>query len=84
MQYLDRMYIAASIKAAAFRDKMIAGIKDFYDSEDGVSNVVATIIILLIVVILIGVFWDRLSEWISGIMDQIFGSDIPSKGDLGG
>ena len=41
---------------------------------------VATIIILLIVVLLIGVFWDRLQEWLSGIMDQIFGSSFTADG----
>lgn len=80
MQYLDRMYIAASIKAAALRDKIMKEIKDFYGSEDGVSNVVATIIILLIVVLLIAVFWGRLKEWVSDMMDTIFGTEFTDDG----
>ena len=57
--------------------------KEFLQEQDGVSNVVATIIILLIVVLLIGAFWDRLKEWIGAIMDQIFGTSYNASG-LGG
>ena len=49
-------------------------VKDFFTSERGVSNVVATIIILLIVVLVIGVFWDRLQVFLDGMMDTIFNS----------
>lgn len=49
-------------------------VKEFFTSERGVSNVVATIIILLIVVLIIGVFWDRLQVWLDGMMDTIFGT----------
>ena len=58
-------------------------VKEFLQEQDGVSNVVATIIILLIVVLLIGAFWDRLKEWINAIMDQIFGTSYNASG-LGG
>ncbi len=80
MSTLDRLYLSATCRMK----RAIEEIKEFCVSEDGVSNVVATIIILLIVVILIGVFWDRLSTWVTGIMDQIFGSDLPSSSDMGG
>ena len=76
MEYLDNLYMQGLLLAAKGRDKA----KDFLASQDGVSNVVATIIILLIVVLLIGVFWDRLQEWLSGIMDQIFGSSFTAYG----
>ena len=74
MNALDRLYIGAQTRALIARER----IKEFFTGEDGVSNVVATIIILLIVVLIIGVFWNRLSEWLNGIMDSIFGSDVPS------
>ena len=54
--------------------------KEFMTSERGVSNVVATIIILLIVVLLIAVFWEKLQEWLKGIMDQIFGTSFDASG----
>ena len=76
MKYLDNLYMQGLLLAAKGRDKT----KVFLASQDGVSNVVATIIILLIVVLLIGVFWDRLQEWLSGIMDQIFGSSFTADG----
>ena len=78
MNTVDYLVISAQSKM----EKAKEGIKNFFTSERGVSNVVATIIILLIVIIIIGVFWDRLSEWLGGIMDQIFGADIPSAEDI--
>ena len=50
------------------------------DSQDGVSNVVATIIILLIVVLLIGVFWDRLKTFVGDMMDKIFNTEFTDSG----
>lgn len=76
MNMLDRLYIRAQIGML----KAKAGIKNFFASQDGVSNVVATIIILLIVVLLIGVFWDRLQGWLKGLMDKIFSSDYDASG----
>lgn len=67
------------VRANMAKDK----VKEFLQEQDGVSNVVATIIILLIVVLLIGAFWDRLKEWINAIMDQIFGTSYNASG-LGG
>ena len=79
MKMLDKICIGAMIRAIMAKDK----VKVFLQEQDGVSNVVATIIILLIVVLLIGAFWDRLKEWIGAIMDQIFGTSYNASG-LGG
>ena len=79
MKMLDKICIGAMIRATIAKDK----VKEFLQEQDGVSNVVATIIILLIVVLLIGAFWDRLKEWIGAIMDQIFGTSYNASG-LGG
>ena len=76
MRMLDKICIGAMIRANMAKDK----VKEFLEEQDGVSNVVATIIILLIVVLLIGAFWDRLKEWIGAIMDQIFGTSFSSSG----
>ncbi len=79
MNYLDNVLIGTQVRMAKCKEN----IKDFFTSEMGVSNVVATIILLLIVVLLIAVFWDKLSAWISDIMNQIFDPDnTPSAGDL--
>jgi len=76
MSVLDKAVISA--KNHMFRAK--ENVKDFMKSEKGVSNVVATIVILLIVVLLIGIFWDRLKEWIDGIMNTIFGTGFDTEG----
>lgn len=68
MDRLDSLCIYAVLMARAAKEKAV----EFWEKQDGVSNVVATIIILLIVVLLIGVFWDRLQEWVGGLMDDIF------------
>ncbi len=72
MSKLDCMVISAQNKMRRFGERVV----EFMTSERGVSNVVATIIILLIVVLLIGMFWDKLKEWINGIMDQIFSTSF--------
>ena len=79
MNMLDTLYINAVNRAERAKNT----IKNFLSSQDRVSNVVATIIVLLIVVLLIAVFWDRLKEWVAAIMDQIFGTGFDDSG-LGG
>lgn len=76
MKMLDSLCIGAMVRMTAMKDKA----KDFVKNQDGVSNVVATIIILLLVVMLIAVFWENLQEWISGMMDQIFGTTFDDSG----
>lgn len=76
MSLLDSMYISMRSRMMAARDR----IKNFLDAQEGVSNVVATIIILLIVVLLIGVFWSRLKGWVSGLMDTIFDTEFNNEG----
>ena len=67
MKMLDKICIGTMIRANMAKDK----VKEFLQEQDGVSNVVATIIILLIVVLLIGAFWDRLKEWINTAIGRI-------------
>lgn len=75
MSKLDCLYISMQNKMARAKE----GIKDFFTSEKGVSNVVATIIILLIVVLIIVVFWDKLQEWLNGMMQTIFGTELDNN-----
>ncbi len=74
MQALDNACIYLSIRAMKAKERFV----DFWRSQDGVSNVVATIIILLIVVLIIGVFWNRLSGWLNDLMDKVFNSAEPT------
>lgn len=79
MNVLDRAYIWTTIRLSRARDNA----KEFLSSQDGVSNVVAVIIVLLITVLLIAAFWSQLKTWIQGIMDDIFGTTFDKSG-LGG
>lgn len=65
MDLIKRAYIAAKTRAITFRES-------FKYDERGVSAIVATLLILLIVVLMAAVFWDTISEWFSEIMDKIF------------
>ncbi len=72
MKMLDKICISAMLRANAVKDKM----ESFLEEQDGVSNVVATLLILVIVVTLVTTFWGRLSEWANGLMDTIFNTSI--------
>lgn len=77
MNVLDKLLIASKVKAAQAKER----VKEFYTGEDGVSNVVATIIILLVVVLIIGVLWNRLSPWLNDMMDKIFNFNPSTTSD---
>lgn len=76
MKLLDHLYISVQSRLWRTKDK----VKEFMNSQDGVSNVVATIIILLIVVLLIGVFWDRLKTFVGDMMNTIFNTEFTDGG----
>lgn len=76
LNLLDNAYIWARAKLCRAKDR----VEEFLSSQDGISNVVATIIVLLITVLLIAAFWDQLQTWIQGIMDQIFGTGFDDGG----
>ena len=58
MRMLDKICINAMLRANVAKDKL----ESFLEEQDGVSNVVATLLILVIVVTLVTTFWGRLSE----------------------
>lgn len=79
MNKLDCLYFGARLRL----EKAGERIRNFFVSQDGIGHVVAVILTLLIVVVLIAVFWEQLSDWVGGIMDQIFDPDkLPSAGDI--
>lgn len=79
MNILDRAYISAKIKAEKFKESA----HEFFTSERGVSNIVATILILLIVVILVGIFFDKLAAFVTKLFAEIFKDEnIPDKGKI--
>lgn len=68
MNTLDKLYLGAQIRAGIMKENF----KKFMAEEHGVSNIVATIILLLIVVLLIGIFWNKLQVWLNTLMGKIF------------
>ena len=76
MNTLDKLYLGAQLRASIMKEK----VKNFMSEQSGVSNVVSTIILLLIVVLIIGIFWDKLQEWLKGMMDTIFATEINDSG----
>lgn len=72
MKMLDKICISAMLRANAVKDKM----ESFLEEQDGVSNVVATLLILVIVVTLVTTFWGRLQDWTNKLMDSIFKTSI--------
>ncbi|MBT9822052.1 hypothetical protein DW826_13350 [Clostridium sp. AM34-11AC] len=72
MKMLDKICINAMLRANVAKDKL----ESFLEEQDGVSNVVATLLILVIVVTLVTTFWGRLQEWTNKLMDIIFKTTI--------
>lgn len=72
MKMLDKICINAMLRANVAKDKL----ESFLEEQDGISNVVATLLILVIVVTLVTTFWGRLQEWTNKLMDIIFKTTI--------
>ena len=72
MEMLDKICINAMLRANVAKDKL----ESFLEEQDGVSNVVATLLILVIVVTLVTTFWGRLQEWTNKLMDIILKTTI--------
>ena len=68
MKTLDKIYIGAMIRANVAKDKL----KEFLEAQDGVSNVAASVVLVLVAVLLIQIFHEGLQDWIEKLMDKIF------------
>lgn len=66
LKTLDRFYIGAKIRMANFVDQ-------FKKDETGVSSIVATVLLILIVVLLAALFWDKISQWFNDTWEKILG-----------
>ena len=66
LKTLDRFYIGAKIRMANFADQ-------FKKDETGVSTIVATVLLILIVVLLAALFWDKISQWFNDTWEKILG-----------
>jgi len=82
-ELITRAYVAAEIRVNALKQNL----RNFRNDERGVGAMVATIIIMLIMVLLAAVFWEKISEWFKTMMNNIFGDGSQngttwSTGDL--
>lgn len=66
LKTLDHFYIGAKIRMANFADQ-------FKKDETGVSSIVATVLLILIVVLLAALFWDKISQWFNDTWEKILG-----------
>ena len=64
MSLLDNLYLDAKFKMKKF-------FADLQSEEDGVSNIVATVLLIVIVVALAALLWGFLSGWFKNLWLQI-------------
>ncbi|MCR5676206.1 MAG: hypothetical protein K6G16_10910 [Lachnospiraceae bacterium] len=64
LQAMDNLMIGLKVRWNSFKEEMKS-------DERGVSNIVATVILILIVVLLAGIFWDGLKEWFTTVWGNI-------------
>lgn len=61
---LDKLYIGAKIRMNNFVD-------EFKKDQTGVSSIVATVLLILIVVLLASLFWDKLKGLFKSLWEKI-------------
>ncbi len=64
MNWIDTKYLNMKIRMQKFVD-------EFLNGEQGVSAFIATIMLLVIVVILCGIFFDKIKLWFNNTWDKI-------------
>lgn len=74
---LDNAYIAAKNRIHMASNEIKEGWSEFVNNEEGVSAIVATILLILIVVLLAVIFWNSISEWLSQLWASITGGAAP-------
>lgn len=70
MDILSIAYLFCKIRFQHFIDC-------FRDDESGVSAIIATVLILVIVVALAAIFWDFIKDFFQGLLDKITGKSAP-------
>lgn len=64
LNWLDSIYIGAQIRKRAF-------VESFKNDESGVSNFVATVLLILMVVLIAGAVWAFLSGYFTNLFKNI-------------
>lgn len=68
MELLDNLYFMA-------RTRFLCFLNDFKENEMGVSSIVATVLLILVVVLLVSIFWGLISGWLADTWNRIIGAD---------
>lgn len=78
--WLTLQYIKMKSQMYSFKNEL-------EQDERGVSAIVATVILVLVVILLAVAFWGAIKEWFEGMMDRILtegGKDAFSAPKVGG
>ncbi|MCR5330119.1 MAG: hypothetical protein K6E62_02895 [Lachnospiraceae bacterium] len=65
MDLISRGYIYGKIRLQHFME-------GFREDESGVSAIIATVLLIVIVVALVAVFWSSISQWFANLWKKIF------------
>lgn len=72
MKFVDNLVIGLQCRALRLKWRAQEGFKRFMD-ESGVSSFVATILLIVIVVALTALFWDKIKDWFETMWAKIVG-----------
>ncbi|MBR4960941.1 MAG: hypothetical protein IKY52_08600 [Clostridia bacterium] len=72
---ITRAWVSMETKAYMLKNRARNFKEEIKNDERGVGAMVATILIMLIVVLLAAVFWEKIKEWFDKTMTKIFGSE---------
>lgn len=64
IELLDNLYFKAKAHFTCF-------VNGFKKDEMGVSSIVATILLILVVVLLVSIFWKYIKEWLEQMWTKI-------------
>ena len=71
MELLNRLYISAQIRMRNFAE-------EFKGDEKGVSSIIATVLLILIVLLLVSVFWKNLQNWFNTLWKNVTSTTLPT------
>lgn len=76
MNFLDNLLLKMKFKIGSF-------VSDLKNGEEGISNIVATVILIVIVVVLAAALWAFLKGYFGDLFDIIFNkTPVPDEKDV--
>ena len=68
MNFLNSVVLGAKARIMKAKEQM----KNLMAEEKGVSNIVATVLIIIVSIALVALMWTLLDEWIIGVFEELF------------